>query len=131
MYADILPENYDKSFGNPAYAAAKLGDYGKLLCYLHMELFSAIHYCYVGKLEDLVIREELFVEVFGAFAESLSDEEELPAAESIRKILYWFISDYSDLGKQNFIDQMVVPGASAAIRVLKEADLTDLRYLYA
>ncbi|MBR6478668.1 MAG: aminopeptidase [Lachnospiraceae bacterium] len=131
LYEDVLPENYETSFGNPAYAAKQLGDYAKLLCYLHMELYAAIHYCYVGKLEDLVIREELFVEVFGAFAESLADEGKLPAAESIRKILYWFISDYSDMGKQNLIDQMVVPGASATIRVLKEADLTDLRYLYA
>lgn len=131
LYADVLPENYDKSFGNPAYAGKRLGEYGKLLCFLHKELFACIAFAYVGKLEDLVIREELFVEVYGAFYEAISEEGALPEASSIQKILYWFVSDYSDLGKQNLVDQMVVPGASATIRILKEADIDDLRYLYA
>lgn len=29
FYKDILPENYENSYGNPAYAVKKLGDCGK------------------------------------------------------------------------------------------------------
>ena len=132
LYEDVLPENYDKSFGNPDYAAARLGEgYGRLLSFLHVELFSTIECAYVGMLEDLVIREELFVETYGVFEASLREEGVLPSAESIRQILYWFVSDYSDHGKDLYIAQMVTPGVSAAVRVLEEADPSDLRCLYA
>ena len=131
LYADILPENYDKSFGNPAYAVSKLGeDYGKLLCYLAKEIFATTIFCYTGNLEDVVIREEVFLEVYGAFCESLQETGELPGSDRIRQILYWFVSDYSEVERAKLVDQMVYPGGSASIRVLKEADLTDLRYLY-
>ena len=132
LYEDVLPENYEKSFGNPAYAVARLGeDYGRLLSFLHVELMAAIGFCYAGKLEDLVIREELFLETYGAFTASLTDAGVLPGAESVRNVLYWFVSDYADFGKKNLVAQMVCPGASANIRILKEADTSDLRYLYA
>ncbi|MBQ9488687.1 MAG: leucyl aminopeptidase, partial [Lachnospiraceae bacterium] len=132
LYADVLPENYDKSFGNPAYAVKTLGEeLGKLLCYLHVEIMACVRFCHVGRLEDLVIREELFLEVYGAFAESLHEEKKLPAPAAVQQILYWFVSDYSDFGKQSVIDQMVVPGASATLQVLASANLSDLRYLYA
>ena len=132
LYADILPENYDKSFGNPTFAVSKLGeDYGKLLCYLAKEIFATTIFCYTGNLEDVVIREEVFLEVYGAFCESLQETGELPGSDRIRRILYWFVSDYSEVERAKLVDQMVYPGGSASIRVLKEADLTDLRYLYA
>lgn len=31
LYEDILPENYEKSYGNPAFAVEKLGEYGQEL----------------------------------------------------------------------------------------------------
>ena len=31
LYQDILPENYENSYGNPAYAQKMLGEYGKYL----------------------------------------------------------------------------------------------------
>ena len=35
LYRDILPGNYDGSYGNPSYAVKKLGDgYGQLLSFL-------------------------------------------------------------------------------------------------
>lgn len=132
LYEDILPENYERSFGNPAYAAERLGEgYGKLLSFLHVELFASIPFCYVDKLEDLVIRAELFVEIYGAFEAKWQEEGRLPETEEIRQILYWFVSDYSDVGRMHVVSQMVKPGASATIRILDQAELTDLRYLYA
>jgi leucyl aminopeptidase (aminopeptidase T) len=132
LYADVLPEHYETCFGNPTYAVKTLGEeLGKLLSFLHVEIMACARFCYVGQLEDLVIREELFLEVYGAFADSIREEKKLPAPATIQQILYWFVSDYSDFGKQSVIDQMVVPGASATLRVLASADLSDLRYLYA
>lgn len=131
LYRDILPENYDKSFGNPAYAVQKLGsDWGKYLSFLHRELFSLIPFCYAGKTEELVIRMELFVEVYGAFSAALEDTGSLPKAEELRGILYWFVSDYADVTRMNYVEQMTTPGMSSTIRALSQADPSDLRYLY-
>ena len=35
FYKDILPENYENSYGNPAYAVKKLGDCGKAFSFLY------------------------------------------------------------------------------------------------
>ena len=50
MYEDILPEHYDSSYGNPAYACACLGeDYGQALGFLYGELRGALAYVDVYK----------------------------------------------------------------------------------
>ena len=35
LYQDILPENYENSYGNPAYAQKMLGEYGKVFTFLY------------------------------------------------------------------------------------------------
>ena len=47
LYEDILPENYDTSFGNPDYAEAKLGsDFGKLFSFVYAEIRGMIVYAF-------------------------------------------------------------------------------------
>ena len=132
LYRDIMPENYERSFGNPAFAAANLGeDLGKLLCFLHRELFSLITYCHEDKLEDLVIRLELFVEVYGLFAMAMEESGGLPAIEEIRQAIYWFISDYSDVSTLATVEEMTTPGKSSDVKVLESAVGEDLRNIFA
>ena len=38
LYEELFPENYKTSYGNPAYAAEKLGEYGQSFCFLYAEL---------------------------------------------------------------------------------------------
>jgi len=46
LYEDILPENYEESYGNPVYAVKALGEgYGQLLSFLYTELRSMISFC--------------------------------------------------------------------------------------
>lgn len=132
LYYDVLPDQYENSFGNPAYAVAKLGEaYGQMLSFLHRELHSMISFCYGGKDEELVIRMELFVEVYSAFDGQWQETKTLPEAETVRKILYWFVSDYADMAAMENVGQMTKPGMSKATKILECADLQDLRYLYA
>ena len=103
IYSCMLTRYTGKS-RSVSFAAKMLGeDYGKLLSFLHRELFAEIVFCHTDCLEDLVIREELFVEVYGAFAEALSENGKLPSSESVRQILYWFASDYADLGDRKSV----------------------------
>ena len=68
LYEDILPENYKKSYGNPAYAAEQLGEeYGKLLSMLYADLRSLIPYAFEGRNYELTIFGELFIEIYNCF----------------------------------------------------------------
>ena len=69
LYRDILPEHYDHSYANPAYAAEKLGaEYGSLLCFLYTELRGAIPCAFemqaydedVYKRQTLLLRPGIF-----------------------------------------------------------------------
>lgn len=46
LYQDILPENYENSYGNPAYAQKMLGEYGKVFTFLYTELHGTIAYAF-------------------------------------------------------------------------------------
>lgn len=49
LYQDILPENYENSYGNPAYAQKMLGEYGKVFTFLYTELYGTIAYAFEKK----------------------------------------------------------------------------------
>lgn len=132
LYRDILPENYETSYGNPAYAVSRLGeDLGQELSFLYAELRSMIGFCYEGKTEELVIRMELFAEVYTAVIYEWGENRKLPSGEDIRKILYWFASDYADMAAERRVREQVCPEDGLAARILCGSDLSDLRYLYA
>ena len=84
LYEDILPENYGKSYANPSFAAARLGkEFGQMLSFLAAELRSLIAFAYEQDVESMVIRMELFLEVYHAFV-SAAEEGVSPRAEEIR-----------------------------------------------
>ena len=85
LYEDILEENYETSYANPAYACAGFGlEMGRLLSFMYTELRSMIAYAYEGMQEELVIRLELLVEVYGVFTcAAEEDREERIAGSSL------------------------------------------------
>lgn len=128
LYAEIFPERYEKSYTNPAYAVSQLGTergekMAQMLAFLFCELRSLIPFVYEKKLEEIVIRLELFVEIYAAM--EYADEEE------IRQIIYWFVSDYTETSVLNHLKEMLVPDPCFAVNLIKTADLTNSRYLYA
>ncbi|MDO4321238.1 MAG: aminopeptidase [Lachnospiraceae bacterium] len=126
LYSDILPEHYEESFGNPAYAVAVLGNvHGKILSFLYAELRGMIVYAFEKKLEETVVLLELFIEIYNCF-----EQEELPEYKEIQQIVYWFASDYSELFVTDRIRESVDPSLDFAVRIVMDSDLGDLRYLY-
>ena len=126
LYEDILPENYETSYANPAYAASEFGkDFGQILSFLYTEIRGAIAYTFEKKEEYLAILCELFVEIYNAFeGENLSDVKEL------KEILYWFASDYCDVFVADRIKEQIDPECSFATDIICNSDLNDVRYLY-
>ena len=126
MYEDILPENYDNSYGNPVFAVEALGEiHGKILSFLYTELRGLIGYVFEGLLEQIVVHLELFIEVYNRF-----EQQPVPSYREIQQMVYWFVSDYSDVFVTERIRQSVDPARDFATRIILDSDLTDLRYLY-
>ena len=123
LYLDILPENYDSSYGNPDYASDCLGEsMGQMLSFLYTELRGMIPAAFEQNRFDMVIRMELLLEVYQAFAGA--------AQEEIQRILYWYVSDYYEPESLERVAGTLCPDKDFAYRIIMENDPSDLRYLY-
>ena len=125
LYADILPEHYGESYANPSYAAARLGSgFGPLLSAFYAQFRAAIVFAYECRLTDITILCETFIEIYNLF------DEGVPEEKSVRDVLYWFFSDYTDVTLTYRIREQLDPQLTFAKDIIMESDLSDLRYLY-
>lgn len=130
IYEDILPQHYPHSFANPDYAEETLKEYGQILSFIYVQLRGMIPYAYEQKKEPMVIRMELFLEVYQAFACAFEEKRERPGFKEVQQIVYWFMSDYSEAMTEETIEKQIDPSRDFARRIIMESDLSDLRYLY-
>lgn len=125
MYQDILPQNYEQSYGNPSYAQKMLGEeMGPLLSFLYTEIRGMIVFVYEDRLFDMTVAMELFIQIYNLF------EEETVSAKDVRDAIYWYVSDYSDEMVGHRVREGVDPELDFAARIICDSDLTDVRYLY-
>ncbi len=125
LYEELFSENYGTCYGNPAYAAERLGGYGKAFTFLYAELRGCIAYAFEKKWWDFTVAFELFLEVYAAFG-----GEELPEAKTVKEILRSYVNDYCQDMVEQRIAEAVDPDLDFALRIIMDSDLTDLRYLY-
>lgn len=125
LYEDILPENYERSYGNPDFAVKMLGEYGQAFSFLYAELRGAIVYAYEKRWWDLTVTLELFLEVYASFC-----CEEIPSVKELKEVLKSYVNDYCQDMVERRIREGVDPDLDFALRILMESDLKDLRYLY-
>ena len=78
-----------------------------------------------GKLEEITLRMELFIEIYNQF----EDRENL-TKKSIHDMIYSFEKDNSEIFMTNRIDEIINPENDFAVKIVMESDLEDLRYLY-
>ena len=115
LYADVLPGHYGESYGNPAYAVSRLGaTFGAMLSFLYREMRSLIPFVYEERLDEIVIRLELFVEVYTCFVYAWQEEREATGAQSASRRLTVSVifSPKSCSAKSNTV---VVPPHAAAL----------------
>ena len=123
LYHHMLPAYYAESYANPAYAVTVFGEKeGELLSFLRAELDVAIAYAFEGKLAELTLLIELFVQVYNCF-----EEEDVQEA---KQTIYWYFHDYSEVFVENQIREMIDPVDSLYKKIIMKADLSDLSYLY-
>ena len=125
LYRDILPEHYETSYANPAYAQKLLGkEFGPLICFLEAEIRGLIVFVYENRLFDMTVILELFVQIYNLL------EEPSVSAEEVRESLYWYVSDYSEEMVSRRIREAVDPDLDFAVKMIENSDLSDVRYLY-
>lgn len=126
LYEDVAGENYEKSYANPSYAVKKLGEeYGGVLSFLYTEIRGMIVYAYEGRMFEFSMMVELFIEIYNLF-----EQEELLSLKEVKSVLYWFVSDYTDVTVTYRIREQLDPALSFATDIITKSDLNDLRYLY-
>ena len=131
LYGDILPEAYGESFANPDYAAEMLGEeLGPLLAFLYTELRAQIVYVFEMRLELFAALNEVFLEVYSLFSQAWEEGREAPAAQEVKDVLYWFVSDYADVAIPWRVREGLDPALSFAVDIVMNSDLEDPRYLF-
>ena len=124
-YSDILPQNYEHSYANPAFADHALGEeFGRILSFLYTELRGVRAFIFTRDLERTTILYELFLEIYGIF------ENDVPAYKKVKEAVYWFLHDYAYVWAGFRIRQMLDPDLTFARDIIMEEELGDLRYLY-
>lgn len=105
LYEDLLPENYGMSYANPSYAVRRLGKpLGRLLCFLYFEMKGLAAFAWENNVRAMLIRMELFVEIYTEFLYEWSDGRKLPETEGLRRIIYWYAWDYSETAAEEFAE---------------------------
>ncbi len=127
LYEDILPQNYDLSYGNPDYAVERLGgEYGRILSFLYSEIRACIAYVYESKFQEFVAVVELFLQIYGMFAQGT----ECPEEKYIREAIYYHMYDYADVMVEGRTRETIDSSFTFATDIIMNSDLSDIRYLY-
>ena len=126
-----ISKGYERSFLNPDHATDKLGtDTGRILSAVYAELVSMIAYAYEGDIKALNLRLSLFLEVYGSYAASLEEGEDIKADTFVgiyRDYAFDCAADMTD----HAADELYRSGRyKVAGRIIESADLSDPSYLY-
>lgn len=126
LYEDILDNNYNQSYANPAYAVSVFGEeYGKIITFLATEVRSLIPCAFEYKLLPFTMSVELFIEVYNYF-----EEEDEYTYKDVKRAIYYFASDYAEDFMDMRVREMYDPTYTFAYDIIMDSDLSDLRYLY-
>lgn len=128
IFGELKEEKYPHSFANPTYCAERFGtETGRLLAFLYWEEMQILPYVYEGKTAEILIRLELFLEVYGAVYVNLPEETD---SKTIHEILYWYVSDYSEDSAYARVKEQFLPEEDFALKIIMENDLCKPNYLY-
>lgn len=129
FYRDILPEHYEKSYTNYSFCKSLFGEVSVYMAAFAAEFRGAIPGAYRKELLSIVIRQELFLGLYGLVADALAENCE-PEAKYMKEQLYWYVSDYSEDLSRIRIAEMVDSSLNYLTKIVMESDLSSRDYLY-
>jgi hypothetical protein len=130
LYEEILPANYKKSYANPEYASDKLGkEFGPLFAALRYEMRSVIPFVFRSDTERVLIRAELFLEMYTAFSMAYREEGKAPSYTQALDIMRQYLMDYMEDELTWYLRDKLVKGSERVSGLLTDP-FYDLRDLY-
>ncbi|MCR4651474.1 MAG: aminopeptidase [Lachnospiraceae bacterium] len=123
-----LKDEYDKSYLNPSYASDKLGDkIGAVLSSVYAECQACVSYAYRQDIEDLLIRMELFIQIYVILT---SEDDGIDTLTAVKDAIGSFSYDYLELFTERQLSDRYIYKPTLAGEIIEKADLTSIDYLY-
>lgn len=130
VYAPVLPESYETTFWDPAFAVKEIGkENGGLLSMVAADLTALPVWVAQNRDDLLQIFLELFLQLYGCVEAAETDETE-EIRRALSDAVYWFYHDYTEIFAAEGIAQMVAGMDGFISSLIREADLSDLSYLF-
>ena len=130
LYGDLQGAAYGTSYANPEFAAKELPEaLSGMLCFLASELYGLIPLAFEGRMESITILSELYLELYGLFTDAWETKEPV-SPETMREVIRAHFHDYSEVYAEEDIRSKVDPELDFFTGIVREADLSDLSYLY-
>lgn len=135
LYGDLRTQ-YEKSYGNPAYAAEQLGAYGPVLSALYVELRGLTPLAYEKRYRLMAATLETLIQIYCMFEESylnldvLTGEKLLPTPTAVQDVFYSYCYDYSEDFTRQAMDASYDVTQVYAADIISQADFSNPDYLY-
>ncbi len=142
LYSDITGDYYKTSYANYEYSyqvmksavqeneqkessleERDIVEISQLLTFLYNEVRGMIVYAFEGRLVDITLFAELFVQIYFMCQEKIN-------AKQMKEAIYYFENDYAEYFIGYRIKEQLEPALSFATDIVMNSDLTDLSYLY-
>jgi leucyl aminopeptidase (aminopeptidase T) len=139
LYKDVLGDNYDTSYCNVDYILKKIcpeaGDsqerqpedklikIAQYMAFLYYEIKNLTGCAFEGRITDITLFAELFVEIYLMF-------EDVPDEKNIKEAIYYFENDYAEYFMSYRIREKLDSVLSFATDLVMNSELDDLSYLY-
>lgn len=125
LFADLLPENYPRTYADPAFCVAEFGEGpGQLLSFFYLKFRAYSQHALLGKRFKMEQYNRVFIEAFGLLRAGGPDYEELkrsitaPERAGLAEDLALNLTEGYDPAFSFFAD------------LVRTADLSDPRYLF-
>ena len=96
LFRDLTPAFYPGSYLNPDHTSCLFGDStGPVAAALFRELRTCIPFACLGEKERILIRMELFLEIYTCFATAFREEGSEASCGDLRTIIQYYLGDYA------------------------------------
>ncbi len=125
IYEELIGDNYKKSYGNPDYAVAELGEeLGRIATYLYGRLNQIINLVFAHKTEYIEVLLELFIQCYDYVGVNGDN------GEGLLKVIAEFEAKVMEFECEEKVKNLAVYTENNYKTIVEEADSRDLRYLF-
>ena len=131
LYEELFLDNYEKSYANPTYTVSTFGmEYGQILSTIYAEMRSLIPFAFEKNLFQIVIRMELFLEVYCMFISAYQEDMIAPKPEEVKETFSSFAYDYLDDLMEENVGALFSTENIFAKEIVEKSNLSHVDYLY-